>query len=42
MVVKEVGSEGWRVGLEAPEPLEAMGSFVFLCHAPDVTLLEEK
>ena len=25
-----------------PEPLEAVGSFVFLCHAPDVTLLEEQ
>ena len=30
------------MGPEAPEPPEAMGSFVFLCHAPDVTLLEEQ
>jgi hypothetical protein len=30
------------VGLEAPEPPEAVGSFVFLCHAPDVTLSEEQ
>ena len=30
------------MGLEALEPLEAMGSFVFLCHALDVTLLEEQ
>jgi len=25
-----------------PEPPEAAGSFVFLCHAPDVTLSEEQ
>jgi hypothetical protein len=42
-----LGDEGgWLRGLtcgpEAPEPSEAAGSFVFLCHAPDVTLLEEQ
>ena len=42
LVAKEVGSKGRHVGLEAPEPPEAMGSFVFLCHAPDVTLSEEQ
>jgi len=30
------------VGPEAREPSEATGSFVFLCHALDVTLLEEQ
>jgi hypothetical protein len=30
------------VGLEAREPLEAVESFIFLCHAPDVTLSEEQ
>ena len=30
------------MGLEAPEPPEAMESFVFLCHAPDMTLSEEQ
>ena len=30
------------MGPEAPEPPEAVGSFVFLCHAPDMTLSEEQ
>ena len=30
------------MGLEAHEPQEAVGSFVFLCHAPEVTLSEEQ
>jgi hypothetical protein len=30
------------VGLGAPEPLEAMGEFVFLCHTPYVILLAER
>jgi hypothetical protein len=30
------------VGSEALEPLEAAGSFVFLCHTPDVTLSKEQ
>jgi hypothetical protein len=30
------------MGSEAPKPLEATGSFAFLCHAPDVTLSEEQ
>jgi hypothetical protein len=30
------------VSLEAPEPSEAMESFVFLCHAPNMTLSEEQ
>ena len=30
------------MGLEAHEPLEAVGSFVFLCHALDVTLSKEQ
>ena len=30
------------MGLEAHEPSEAVGSFVFLCHAPDLTMLEEQ
>jgi hypothetical protein len=42
LVVKEVGSEGRRADLEATEPPEAAGSFIFLCHAPDMTLLEEQ
>ena len=29
------------MGPEAPEPLEVVENFVFLCHAPDVTLSEE-
>jgi hypothetical protein len=41
-VVKEVGSRGCRVGFETPEPLGTTGSFVFLCHAPNVTLSEEQ
>ena len=39
LVTKEVRSRGWRAGPEAHESPRAMGSFVFLCHAPDVTLL---
>jgi hypothetical protein len=27
---------------EAPEPSKAAKSFVFLCHTPDMTLLEEQ
>jgi hypothetical protein len=30
------------VGPEALEPLEAAGIFVFLCHAPDMTLSKEQ
>jgi hypothetical protein len=30
------------MGPEALEPPEAAGSFVFLCHASDVTLLKEQ
>ena len=30
------------MGLEASEPLEVMESFIFLCHAPNVTLSEEQ
>ena len=30
------------MGPEAHEPSEAMGSFVFLCHTPNVTLSEEQ
>ena len=30
------------MGPEAPEPLEVVENFVFLCHAPDVTLSEEQ
>jgi hypothetical protein len=30
------------MGSEAPEPSKAAGSFVFLCHSPDVTLSEER
>jgi hypothetical protein len=30
------------MGPKAPEPPKAMGSFVFLCHAPDVTLSGEQ
>jgi hypothetical protein len=33
---------GIHAGLEAPEPTEAAESFVFLCHALDVTLSEEQ
>ena len=38
----KAASKDWRAGLEAPEPLEAKGRFVFLCHALDVTLSEEQ
>ena len=41
-MAKEVSSRGLRVSPKAPEPPEAVGSFVFLCHAPDVTLSEEQ
>jgi hypothetical protein len=30
------------MGLKAPEPSEAMGSFVFSCHTLDMTLSEEQ
>ena len=30
------------MGPEAPEPPEVAGSFIFLCHALDVTMSEEK
>ena len=30
------------MGLKALEPSEATRSFVFLCHTPDLTLLEEQ
>jgi hypothetical protein len=30
------------MGLEAPEPPMAVKNFVFLCHTPDMTLLEEE
>jgi hypothetical protein len=39
---KDVGTRGWRTGPEALEPPEAMGSFVFLCHALNMTLSEEQ
>ena len=41
-MVKEVSSRGYHAGTEAPEPSEVAGSFVFLCHAPDVTLSVEQ
>jgi hypothetical protein len=42
-----LGGEGGRLqeltwGPESPEPPEATGSFVFLCHAPDMTLSQEQ
>ena len=42
-----LGGEGGRLqglthGPKALEAREAMGSFVFLCHAPDVTLSKEQ
>jgi hypothetical protein len=42
LVVKEVapGANAWAQ--RPPSPLEATGSFVFLCHALDVTLSEEQ
>jgi hypothetical protein len=42
LVAKAVSSGGWHASSKAPEPPEAAGSFVFLCHAPDVTLLEDQ
>jgi hypothetical protein len=30
------------MGLEAPEPPKDVRSFIFLCHAPNVTLSEEQ
>jgi hypothetical protein len=41
LVVKEVSSGGYRMGPECPTPPEAVGSFVFLCHALNMTLLEK-
>ena len=42
LVAKEISSGGGCMGSGAREPSEAMGSFVFLCHAPDMTLSEEQ
>ena len=33
-MVKEVGSRGWHVGLEAPEPIEAEGNLCLLVLCP--------
>ena len=41
-MAKEVGSKDRHGGPEAPESSEAVGSFVFLCRALDVTLSEEQ
>jgi hypothetical protein len=30
------------MGPKGPEPPEAVESFVFLCHIPDMTMLEEQ
>jgi hypothetical protein len=40
-VAKARGLRGRRTGLEASEPLEPAEEFVFLCHAPCMTLSEE-
>jgi hypothetical protein len=41
-VVKESGLGGSRAGPEAPKPLQPAEGFVSLCHAPCVTLSEER
>jgi hypothetical protein len=39
-VEAEVGFGGWRMGPEVHQPLRPLGGFVFLRHAPNVTLSE--
>ena len=41
MAMKEVGSRGSRVGLEAPEPLEATGKLCLLMSHPMRDLVEK-
>ena len=42
LVLKEAGLRHWRTCLEALEPLKPAEEFVFLCHAPYVTLSKER